>query len=236
MINNAWPPEYTIRKSKRAKSIRLTVSLQKGIEVVLPYYATKREASMMVDEHRDWITQQLTKINSRKLVDNPDQLPKDIFLRCIDQLLPIEYIADDKRCRLNQATEQQLLIRGDINIDPVKKVLHKWLKKQAQQILTPWLDDISHEIGLAYNGVTFRKQTTLWGSCSHIKKLNLNYKLLFLPAKLVENVILHELCHTVHMNHSAKFWQLMQHYNKDAEMLDQLLKKAQKYIPAWVEG
>ncbi len=235
MITNNWPPCYTVRKSKRAKKIILKISRQKGIECVIPVYANHYDAEQLLNKHRPWVEKQLQKIAAQNVLDCPQQLPNEILLRSVNQLWTINYLADTKRLRLaSSATEQQLLIRGDIQNSAGFKLLKIWLKKQAKIILTPWLNELSFETNLSYNTLSIRGQTTLWGSCSSNKNINLNYKLLFLPKQLVENVMLHELCHTVHMDHSKNFWNLMQHYNNNALRYDREIKKTHKYIPAWV--
>lgn len=235
MSNNAWPPEYTVRKSKRAKRLRLTVTRRKGIEIVIPYYTPYRAAETMMLEQRSWIEQELQKIQAESLIDNPKKLPQEIYLRCIEQLWQVNYQADDKRLRVKKIAPLTLLVSGELNISNCQDILITWLKKQAKKILNPWLHELSLETNLPFTSLTIRGQTTRWGSCSSKKAINLNYKLLFLPDKLVEYVLLHELCHTVHLNHSEKFWHLMQKIDDNSKKIDTESRKAQKYVPAWVE-
>lgn len=234
MILDQWPPEYTIRKSKRAKRLRLRISRQKGIEVVIPYYASHREADDMVHSQRNWIERQLQQIAQHNMTNNPDELPSNLSLLCIDQLWSIDFFEDNKRTRLKQHPHK-LAIHGNIINAAWKALLISWLKKQAKIILTPWLNEISYETGLSYTTLNIRGQCSRWGSCSTQKAINLNYKLLFLPAHLVENVLLHELCHTAHMNHSDKFWNLMQQHNSNAIQINKEIKKAQQHLPNWLE-
>jgi predicted metal-dependent hydrolase len=65
------------------------------------------------------------------------------------------------------------------------------------------------QYGFAYNNVTIRNTTSRWGSCSEHKNLNFSYKLLFLPEHLRDYVVVHELCHLTHLNHSPAFWALV---------------------------
>jgi predicted metal-dependent hydrolase len=65
--------------------------------------------------------------------------------------------------------------------------------------------------------------------------ISLNYKLLFLPPEVVRYVFVHELCHTIHMNHSTAFWNLVAEKEPDYECLDTELQNVWRYVPAWVE-
>ncbi|NIN12121.1 MAG: DUF45 domain-containing protein [Gemmatimonadales bacterium] len=79
-----------------------------------------------------------------------------------------------------------------------------------------------------------RAQRTRWGSCSRRSTISLNKKLLFLPAPLVEYVMVHELCHTVHFNHSPEFWDLVRERTPEYQALEAELRTAWRYVPAWV--
>lgn len=235
MSNIEWPPEYTVRKSKRAKRLRLSISQQKGLEIILPYRATYQEAEALLLEHRSWVEKHLQKIATQTSIKKMNVLPTEIFLRCVEQQWNIEYQKDNKRIRLIEIEHNKLLIQGLTDFSKSKLLLKKWLAKQAKIILSPWLTELSHETKLPYASLSIRGQLFRWGSCSAKKDINLNYKLLFLPAELVEITLLHELCHTVHLNHSEKFWNLMLHYNPEALNLTKQTKKAQQYVPSWMD-
>jgi predicted metal-dependent hydrolase len=103
-----------------------------------------------------------------------------------------------------------LLISGQYHAQNKWQLLLRiWLKKQAKIVLPNWLNELSKKNNLPFNSVRIRAQKTRWGSCSARKNINLNYQLLFLPTGLVQHILLHELCHTVHLNHSKAFWQLL---------------------------
>ena len=83
-------------------------------------------------------------------------------------------------------------------------------RDQAKIQLTKRLQELSRLTGLDYNRVFIKNQKTLWGSCSSKKNINLNIKLLSLPQHLQDYVIIHELVHTKELNHSPRFWNLLQ--------------------------
>jgi predicted metal-dependent hydrolase len=87
---------------------------------------------------------------------------------------------------------------------------YKEHKARARQIITARVDYFGTELGLEYNRIAIRNQSTRWGSCSSKNNLNFNYKLVFLPDELRDYVIVHELCHLREMNHSSRFWALVE--------------------------
>lgn len=236
MLKDAWPPAYQIRKSKRAKRLQISVCRIKGVRVVIPYRASYREAEEFLHAQRPWIEQRLAEIAMQNHLDHPHQLPDTVLFHSVDQLWHIHYQPDDNRPRLTETAPFQLVMRGQVTFETGQRLLKNWLKKQAKLILLPWLHELCVETGLQYNNVKIRSQSTRWGSCSHNRDINLNSKLLFLPEALVENILLHELCHIKHLDHSEKFWGLMQQHQPNALEFAKQARAAQRYVPAWVES
>src|SRR5205085_9394875 len=114
-----------------------------------------------------------------------------------------------------------------------KKIIH-WIKNQARQYLTQLLKTLSQQTHLYFDSVTIRDQKTRWGSCSSDKTISLNYKLIFLPEHLVRHVLIHELCHTIYLNHSDKFWHTVATFDANWREHRRELRKADQYMPVWV--
>jgi len=113
----------------------------------------------------------------------------------------------------------------------IREKITTWLKEKAKQTLIPQLQSLSVQYNLPYNTAIIRPQTTMWGSCNSNKNISLNYKLLFFPAKLAHHVLLHELCHTKHLNHSVRFWRLLTKLDPDCKAHNKLLKTAEVHVP-----
>jgi predicted metal-dependent hydrolase len=103
----------------------------------------------------------------------------------------------------------------------------------VREQLFPRVRQIAGKNGFAIRDLMVKSQRTRWASCSSKKNLCLNTKLLFIPPDLVRYVITHELCHTVHMNHSAEFWRLVACHEPAYRVLDDALREAWKKVPAW---
>jgi len=98
-------------------------------------------------------------------------------------------------------------------------------RRNAKELLVKRLDELCERHGFRYNRVFVKNQKTRWGSCSGRNNINLNVKLVMLPDKLVDYLILHELVHTRVKNHGPQFWDMLNHYVEDARRLDRELNE-----------
>jgi hypothetical protein len=118
---------------------------------------------------------------------------------------------------------------------PVRTALSRWLESRARLHLPGMVASTARELGLDYAGVSIRAQKTRWGSCSRAGAISLNCTLLFLPAHLVDYVLVHELCHRRELNHSDRFWAMVGGFRPDWKLRRRELRKASAYVPPWVE-
>ncbi|HEY8489043.1 MAG TPA: M48 family metallopeptidase, partial [Thermaerobacter sp.] len=112
--------------------------------------------------------------------------------------------------------------------------LRAWLARRARATLLPWLEALARERGFRLAGSSVGCPKTRWGSCSATRHIRLSLKLLFLPPELVEHVLIHELCHTVHLHHGPAFWALVARHDPRAAENRRHLRAAWSYVPAWL--
>jgi predicted metal-dependent hydrolase len=103
-------------------------------------------------------------------------------------------------------------------------------RSAARRSLVARLDWLSAKHGLTYNRVFLRNQKTRWGSCSFYNNISLNLKLMRLPQKLMDYVILHELAHTRIKNHGREFWKMLDALIGDAKILDRRLRAYEAFL------
>jgi predicted metal-dependent hydrolase len=238
---------YSVRVSQRAKHVSIRVSHLGEVEVVVPRGFDLQKVPEILKKRQDWIAKTTQRIAAERrslnhgLVEAPSgqiapAFPEHLSLRAILEDWTIHYQpTDSHQITFTTPTAQQLVVRGKIDASNCGLALEYWLKRKAEEHLTPWLRLVSQEIGLPCNTISVRGQKTLWASCSGKKNISLNYKLLFLPPHLVRYVLIHELCHTIHLNHSSHFWALVEEKEADYRLMDAELNKAWIYIPEWVE-
>jgi len=113
------------------------------------------------------------------------------------------------------------------------QALEQWLKHRAKLKLGSQLTRLASVNGFKISGVSVKKQKSRWGSCSSRGNINLNLKLIFLPPLLVRYIMIHELCHTLHMNHSRDYWETVARFDSDYAAHDREMKHAWRFVPAW---
>ncbi len=86
---------------------------------------------------------------------------------------------------------------------------------QALLVIPPRVKELANKVGVTYGRITIRNQKTRWGSCSAKGNLNFNCLLMLVPQRVLDYVIIHELCHRLEMNHSSRFWQLVEQHMPD---------------------
>jgi predicted metal-dependent hydrolase len=223
--------QYRIRRSKRAKYLRINAHPDTGIEVVVPGRMSMRHVEPFIRQHQQWIDKQTRQLG----LDQPVILPETIDLQMIGERWSVAYLQTaGKQYRLRQKKDSLIISGPDKATDACRTKLHLWLRRQAKHHLASRLQELSRQSGLNYGRLTVRTQRTRWGSCSSAGNINLNDRLLLLPAELVDYVMLHELCHTRHMNHSRQFWQLVERHVPQYRAIEKRLRQARQQLPGWI--
>jgi predicted metal-dependent hydrolase len=124
-----------------------------------------------------------------------------------------------------------LSMGGAANLRPG---LRAWLMRAARDRLEPRVAALAARAGVPYSRVSIRRQRSRWGSCSVRGTISLNVCLLFQRAEVVDYLIVHELMHVGHMNHSARFWQAVERHCPRWRELDRELVQGWRNVPRWV--
>ncbi len=231
-INPESEIRYTIRRSNRARYMHINARRDRGVEVVIPRRMALKHVEPFVQQHRQWIKKQIEQLR----LGQPVELPAEIHLAAISEIWSVHYrFGDSSTWRYLEEYPNHLQIRGPAeDTGACINVLHRWLRRQACKFLPGLLYEISRKCELEYRKVSVRTQKSRWGSCSSKGSISLNDRLILLPCELVEYVLIHELCHTRHMNHSQEFWSLVARYSPSHKNLDKRLRHAQTALPTWV--
>jgi len=227
------PFAWRMRLSSRALRPRITINTYGKVELVWPKRMSQRSVKSMLVEHQAWVLRQLEKLPVLDKV--PLVLPHQIHFAAIEKVWDVKYEHQTGKKITILEGQHQLTIRADgTQPELIRQTLLTWLKKKGKVYLQIWLDEEATAMGLSYQRMTIRLQKRRWGSCSAKKHINLNAALLFLPKDLVKHVLIHELAHLKHLNHSSAFWEEVSRYDADYAVKRKKLRTHSNYVPAWV--
>jgi predicted metal-dependent hydrolase len=198
------PIEYTVRRSDRARRVRVTVHPEGDVEVVLPRRAREREAAAAVAELRPWIERRLAEAAQlrARLAERGATVP---FLGGVLQLA-----AEPGRTRAHR--------RGDVLHVPAedaRPAIERWYRRTARAEVEPRLEEAVATLGASYESLRIGNQRTRWGSCSSSGAMSFNWRLLLAPEEVLDYVVWHEACHLKHLDHSPRFWALVERHRPD---------------------
>jgi predicted metal-dependent hydrolase len=239
-LNQSTGIDYRIRTSQRARNVRLTLSPRDGLTVVVPRNYDLRRVPAIVEKKRTWIEAHL-----RRFADASGAvgrapvvaLPETLDLPALGESWRIEYRPTNTRVVGVLIDEpERITVYGAVHDhEACREALKRWLRLRAREELVPWLARLAGQNGFKFNEALIRGPKTRWASCSSKRTINLSFKLLFLERDWVRCVLLHELCHTVCMNHSPRFWALLGGLEPECREIDKRMRDGWKRVPAWLE-
>ncbi|MGI8411526.1 MAG: M48 family metallopeptidase [Solirubrobacteraceae bacterium] len=190
---------YSVRRSERARRVRVTVDPACGVQVVLPRRAPEREAAAAVRELGPWIerrVQELARVRAA-VAARGDTLP---YLGEVLRVSP-----QPGRTRVHRRGTE-LLVPDGAACGPA---IERWYRRAARSEVAPRLDRACAVVGSSYSRLTIRGQRTRWASCSSTGAMSFNWRLMLAPEPVLDYVVWHEVCHLDVPDHSARFWGLL---------------------------
>ena len=184
------------------KTLSLSINENSNLVVRAPHRVSDDEIQKFISEKSAWIDNKQRLIKAR-LEDNLNQFSSAQCLY-LGSLYPLKI---DNNSIEPISFNGQMFTITNVNREKISLPLKSWYKKRFIEVALPRLSYFSDKHNLKVNKVRVKEQKTLWGSCSSKNNINLNYLLIMAPMKVIDYVIVHELVHTIHKKHSAKFWQ-----------------------------
>lgn len=177
------------------------------IRVTIPPGTTEKELQNILDRYGDKLKERQQQL-PQKTIDNTYTIDTPHFSFRIKEITgkDFQYTHSGREYILFFPKEREYT--NSIVQQTIRNIIKKFMQHRAKEILLPRLASLSQAHSLPYNNASIRDSHTRWGSCNNRKEINLSIYLLLLPDELIDYVILHELCHTVEMNHSPRFWAL----------------------------
>jgi predicted metal-dependent hydrolase len=189
---------YRIRRSDRARRIRVSVEGNGEVVVVLPRRSPERHAEEAVKQLTPWIERRRRAVTqaSREVGRAPGTVPY------LGETLTL--LGEPGRERVHRRGDVLLVPEGDAT-----EAIERWYRRQARVEVAPRLDAACARAGKAYTGLTIRGQKTRWASCSAKGTMSFNWRLLLAPPEILDYVVEHEVAHLSYMDHSPRFWRLL---------------------------
>jgi predicted metal-dependent hydrolase len=228
LLEDAEFGAVTIRRSHLSRSLRLKVNERGALVISMPKRAPLYLAKQLLDDAREQVRRTIQKAQTQLVVlQSGDLIGKShrLVIRESDELsgrLIGTFI--EVTVPPHMAVESQEVQ------DYIKQFALKALRTQAKAYLSRQLQTLATRYGFMYSNVRFSNAGTRWGSCSSSGTISLNIWLMQLPFELIDYVIVHELCHTRQMNHSPKFWSLVEAILPNYKLLRRALKAQRPYL------
>lgn len=243
--------EYKLIRSKRRKTLVLQVR-HGQVTVRAPHYVTTDFIDVFIQEKSTWLRTKLAEqqetpkscnfSQSSKLLYLGEEVTLNIitakkagvFFSC-DTPFDIEKDSDQQSTpkQLNVAISEKVnakLIAPSEKTRQVKKQLESYFKQQAEQLIIERLELIGKQLSLKPTLINIRQYRARWGSCNNRGEVSFNYLLMMTPTFVIDYVIIHELCHLEHLNHSKGFWQLVGKFCPNYQLAKKWLSNYQSQL------
>jgi hypothetical protein len=226
---------FSVRENSRARRLSIKVFPRGRVEVVVPPRTKPAVVQAFVREHHDWINE--ARASFAKLhPPEPFLLPDVVDLPAIDQRFRIRYeLQKPAKTVRYRRHKNEVILSGRTGDDKLcVAALKRWLASVAKTEFSTRLKALSAVTGNPYKTMHIRGQRTCWGSHSTSGTISINYCLLFLEPEAVRYLMIHELCHARHMNHSRRYWLFVSKFEPDYRRLDRALTDSWNLVPVWL--
>ena len=226
-----------VRVSARARRLSIRVYPDARVECVVPPRARPHDIEQFIAAHREWIDSKRTVALRNRPAPQPFP-PAALELRASSETWSLHVAGGEGRLRFVESRGADgrpvLQVRGKASPEKLRAGLRTWLMRAAHARLAPRVAALALIAGVDFSQVSIRRQRSRWGSCSARGTISLNCCLLFQRPEVVDYLIIHELMHVKHMNHSARFWQAVERQCADWRVLDGELVQGWRHVPRWV--
>lgn len=228
--------EYTVRESRRARRIRIRMDVKRGLEIVYPSGVHQPAPDELLLQNQAWVLATMKKLQADQ--GRP-------FQRQYVQGAIFQYLGEDVTLNLLQSSGEK---RGQVQLvgrrldvflprpgdrsdaAVIQAAVEDFYRQQAKLYLPQRTWEIAKPLGFEYKRVRIKNQKTRWGSCSSKRNLNFNLRLMMAPSDAIDYIIVHELCHLAHMNHSKAFWALVAKHCPNYNVWCQWFKQNSQYL------
>lgn len=219
----------------------MRLSDQGEVTLVLPRYVPEAAGKLFAKANWAWVERQRVKIarNPSKSPFEKGRLENGVNIILFDQkFCSLKILVSSKNYSHYELQGDQLLcylIRGSSkNTEQRSRDLTALVKNfytsRARAYLTDRAEFWSAQLGVSFNDLRIKNTRTRWGSCSSKKNLNFNWRIMLAPREVVDYLVIHEVCHLKQMDHSPKFWKLVERLDPDFKVHKKWLREHQSRL------
>lgn len=226
-------PAVSLRHSRRARRVAVRIGQTGSVELVVPRGVSERQAWAFLESRAEWVRHHV----ERRRAAQPAAAefpPASLHLPLLDETWRIFQAGGSGRARLVVQPAGVLELRGSGTREDWRRCLLGWLKRRAQPAFAGRLESLAVQHGFSFTALSVRCQRSRWGSCSARGAISLNLALLFQAEDVVRYLLCHELAHTRHLNHSARFWRCVAECEPRWRELDATLLAGWRNVPTWL--
>ncbi len=210
-----------VQPHQRSKSFRMRYDeINETLKVTTPIFYRKKTLDNFLKECHPWIIKQLVRSHDNWVID----LSK--YFKVFDQDYKIELAPMKKKGLWENGNILEL---GGQSPD-IKAYLEKWIKQKAHSYFSEKSNGYGEMIHKSFSKVSIRDSKTRWGSCSSTGTLSYSWRLAFAPEEVANYLCVHEVCHLKEMNHSPRFWKLVESLCPDYKDHKNWLRKHGKHL------
>jgi predicted metal-dependent hydrolase len=202
-------PVY-LRRSNKAKRVIIRIKSADEVIIVVPSWVPFQTGKKFAIQKKEWIRKHIERFGEKgKLVLIFDE--QTLFNTRWHRLEILSDIRDNVGIHINEEVVQitypsHLEVDQPEIQDAIKYGIIETLRMEAKQYIPGRISKLAEKYGFQYRKLSLKNQKTLWGSCSSVNNININIHVMRLPQHLLDYILVHELTHTVHKNHSVYFW------------------------------
>ena len=200
---------YTLRTSRRARRLQVRVSVEEGLVVVVPARVSKARVQEFLDSQQAWILRHTERWERARAQRGPAVIEDGVQVRFRGEWHRVR-VRQREAGRTGVAREAgEIALALAPGAEP-GAVLERWMRARAREAVLEELARLAPEGRFPYASVALRDQKTRWGSCSRRGNLSFNWRLIMAPPEVLRYVVAHELAHLRELNHSPRFWRLVE--------------------------
>ena len=223
--------EYTITRSKR-KTLSLIIEKNRTLKVLAPLRCPDDYIEKLLEKKMNWIHKhfsQLEAINIEKSELKTFKFENNSPFNLMGKVWTVKHcsvkLKMDEKIELSTKDQHLMIYSRAFNYEKLYAQMDKWVKEYAKKKLSEQVQLKSEDLKLYPTKISIKNQKSRWGTCTSKGHIMLNWRLIFAPPSIAEYVIIHELCHMRHMNHSALFWLEVEKYDSTYKTQRDWLKR-----------